>query len=260
MHKFITDGWAVVNLPDVSAVYAAIDGLEAEAYRITGAAVSLGEYHRYITDFDHFHLCMAQYFWEMEYGMAIARSCMPIVREFVGADIMAQYKPYLRIARPDERGDNIGYHKDTQYGQTPYELAIHVPFVDLDENMALKVISGTHLLHEDEFRPTASEKRLDNKKHELGYPYAPKLLSPPPGAALTPMALTIGQVAVFSPALFHGQETNEGESTRMSIDLRVCNSFRCKPEKVGKEQNQYQLVEHSPTEILATKYMEAQHA
>ena len=40
-------------------------------------------------------------------------------------------KNLLRIARPFKEQDNIGLHKDTIYGQNPYEMSIHVPLMNL---------------------------------------------------------------------------------------------------------------------------------
>lgn len=259
--KFIADGWVIVNLPDPTPVHNAVEDLAAEAYNITGAVVPLGEIHRYINDFEHFHLKLASYFWEKEHGLKIASACLPIIKDFIGLDIMAQYKPYLRVARPGYRVDNIGYHKDTQYGQTPLEIAIHIPFVDLDENSAINVISGTHLLSEKEFAPKMSIRTdRDSVKHTLGYPYSPKCLDVLPGLNLTPLVMTVGQVAIFTPALFHGQEVNCGLNTRISADIRMINTYACPIEKIGEEQNQYMSISNSPAEILAKKYLEAQNA
>lgn len=260
IEKFITDGWAIVNIPDTSAVNSAIEDLEAEAYRLTGASVPLSELLRYITDFDHFHLSMANYFWEREHGMRIAATCLPVLKDFIGLDILVQYKPYLRISRPGMAEDNIGYHKDTQYGQLPYEIALHVPFVALDEKSSMRVISGSHLLHEGKFTSAAAQQQArDGIKHTLGYPYSPKRLNVPDGAVMQSLSMKVGQMAIFTPALFHGQEINEGENTRISIDLRVVNKFRCPADKIGKGQNQYQPVANSPCETLATRYYEAQN-
>ena len=53
-------------------------------------------------------------------------------------DLKALKKPFLRIARPFKIEDNIGLHKDTIYGQSPYEMSIHVPLMSLGNKSCLK--------------------------------------------------------------------------------------------------------------------------
>ena len=74
---------------------------------------------------------MAKYFWSNELCYKLARAEIELLEGFIGADLHVQQRAYLRIARPGIREDNLGFHRDTFYGQSPYEVAIHVPLVDL---------------------------------------------------------------------------------------------------------------------------------
>ena len=62
-----------------------------------------------------------------------------------------QKKPFLRIARPFKEQDNIGLHKDTIYGQNPYEMSIHVPLMNLGPKSCLKFAENSHLLNDKKF-------------------------------------------------------------------------------------------------------------
>ena len=62
-----------------------------------------------------------------------------MLKEFTGIDIHIQKNPFLRIARPNKIEDNIGFHRDTLYGQSQFEVSVHVPLVNLDKSFMLKV-------------------------------------------------------------------------------------------------------------------------
>ena len=144
--KFLHDGWVIVDLPN-RITDSILSDIENKISCGTSAI------HNYYDDesVKKLHVSLSKYFWKQEYSLAIADAMLPIIQQLIGLDVMVQYNPYLRIARPNKPQDNIGYHKATQYGQSPYELAVHIPFVNLDEKSAICVISGSHLLSEDVF-------------------------------------------------------------------------------------------------------------
>src|SRR5438132_8166557 len=99
----------------------------------------------------------------------------------MGPDLDVQSAPYLRIVRPAKAQDNIGYHRDTVYGGSPYELSVFVPFVELAAGAALSVEPGSHLKAERDIpfvRMAISDKVVmkGSLKHTLGFPYAPQVL------------------------------------------------------------------------------------
>jgi len=47
-----------------------------------------------------------------------------------GPDIDLQTFTYLRIARPGAELDNIGMHRDTDYGNSAFEVSLSLPLVD----------------------------------------------------------------------------------------------------------------------------------
>jgi ectoine hydroxylase-related dioxygenase (phytanoyl-CoA dioxygenase family) len=243
--KFIRDGWVIVdvNIPIFPFGKIAPDTDDETAKKL--------------------HIDISEVLWREEYSLFITPHLLPIVQQLIGLDVMVQYYPYFRLARPNKPQDNIGYHKDTQYGQTPYELAVHIPFVDLDEKTAIRVISGSHVMPESYFeRVTADGKPIEKGSIEnrAGRPYLPKCLRVPDGMHTTPLTMKVGQCAIFSPAIFHGQEVNEGDVTRVSCDLRFVSSHHAYKVRVGKIHAGYVPVSQSPVEMLSKKYYEAQNA
>src|SRR5262249_35005727 len=111
----------------------------------------------------------------------IFRPNAQVFLSLLGTEIDIELAPYLRIVRPDRPEDNIGIHRDTVYGASPFEISVFVPFVDLDDGAALRVEPGSHLKSEAEipFVRTESADPLlvkGSPKHQLGYPYAPQVL------------------------------------------------------------------------------------
>lgn len=256
--KFLHDGWAIVDIPQPDAIYEIARLLELRTSSI------LPSLHKYYDDetIKKLHVSLSKYFWQQEFSLLLADAMLPIIRHLIGLDIMVQYNPYLRIARPNKPQDNIGYHKDTQYGQSPYELAVHIPFVDLNKKSAIRVISGSHLMAERAFSAVTPEGPRIEKgsiENHIGRPYMPKCLAMPEGMEITPLSVKVGQAAIFTPAIFHGQEVNEGSVTRVSCDLRFVNSRAPVELKQGKVHAGYIQVSQSPVEILATEYREAQN-
>lgn len=245
IEKFVRDGWVIVNhdLQDLDKLVPtiSIDLEDMETKKL--------------------HIQYSEKMWQSDFSLQLAWGLLSIIQQLLGLDIMVQYMPYLRIARPHKPQDNIGYHKDTQYGQTPYELAVHIPFVDLDEKSAIRVISGSHLMPESMFeKVTADGQRVEKGSIEnrIGKPYLPKCLKVPNGMEMTPLAMKVGQCAIFSPAIFHGQEVNEGDVTRVSCDLRFVNSRHADEVRLGKTHAGYVSVSQSPVEKIATQYYGAQ--
>ena len=243
--RFLKDGWCIVDVPYIVPPIVLPPDLE-----------KLDE-----SDFKKLHICVSEQFWEKEYSLRLAQSLLPTIHKLIGLDIMVQYNPYVRLARPNKPQDNIGYHKDTQYGQTPYELAVHIPFVDLDEKSAIRVISGSHLMPESAFQKVTGDGPLVQKgsiENRIGKPYAPKRLLVPDGMETTPLSMKVGQAAIFTPAIFHGQEVNDGSTTRVSCDLRFVNTLHADKVRVGKVHAGYVPVSMSPVEMLAAEYYQTQ--
>jgi hypothetical protein len=248
VEKFIRDGWCIVdNVTDRFGEF-----LSPRDFEFLGELDDKSA--------KDFHIKWSEVMWAREVGLRLAEDLLPIIKQLLGPDVMVQYYPYFRIARPNKPQDNIGYHKDTQYGQTPYELAVHIPFVDLDEKSALRVISGSHLMPESAFTritndgPHIEKGSIENR---IGRPYLPKCLKVPEGMETTPLTMKVGQAAIFSPAIFHGQEVNEGTMARVSCDMRFVSARHADKVQVGKCHAGYVHFSQSPVEEMAMKYYEA---
>lgn len=176
----------------------------------------------------------------------------------VGIDLHIQSRPYLRISRPGVVTDNIGFHRDTWYGDTPYELSVWIPFTETDEGSALRVAPGSHVWSEEK-NPV---ERIDGKvekgsvKHSLGFIHSsPKRLVHAPKTIA--LKVPVGSMAVFPLSLLHGVEVNKSDKTRISMDCRIANSLAPIALSRSRDTNYYERLSISPVTSQALRYEEA---
>ena len=259
---YAAHGWCVVDLLDTDTIIRVGEALETKLRELCGdERATLSRYHEFVGDACHeeTHWQLSNFLWERDIGLEIGRSQLALFREFIGPDTHIQRQPYLRIARPGKPEDNIGLHRDTFYGQTPYEVYVHIPFTDVDDGSALQVVSGSHVRAETDYTVIPLGKAAWDKgspKHEMGFPYAPKKIADDLSTQLRPVALRVGQAMIFSPALVHGQEINVGSTTRISIDLRIVNSLAPINIKEGGNSRGYAVLCQSSVIKQARLYYE----
>ena len=241
LNNFAQNGWIVVNLPNPTPVWEAREQLQQYLCRIINKKISLEEYHLIAED-DAFHtqtqIEMTSFFRKEKLARKVFLEQADFFRELIGLDLLIQANPYLRMTRPGKPQDNVGYHRDTFYGGSPYELSVILPFVDCDAQMTLKVISGSHILSEQLFpvvQHTSNDVTKGSEKHKLGFLYAPKLMDPSIEEKMQPAPIKIGQILLFSLSTVHGSNENRGQKTRWSSDIRLVNAlapvnFKDRPE------------------------------
>lgn len=258
MHSefFEKNGWAVLDLKNPGSVFKARERLEAKLAELFGKHVSLENY-RCDDDASHTEIQveMTKFFREECIGPKIISSEAVLFHELIGLDLKVQRNPYLRITRPGKPQDNIGYHRDTFYGGSPYELSVLVTFVDLPKESSLSVLSGSHT-HGEEHYPTHQVDGGISKgsaKHQLGFLYAPKLMDDSIEAQMEPIPLKMGQCLVFSLSTVHGSRINSGNVSRWSSDIRVVNSFH--PVDLSARPDYYMPLSSSPVTKSVQRYL-----
>ncbi len=225
-------GWLAIDLPDPSPVFAVRDQLlarlRAECLPNLGR---LEEYHVLAVD-DEQHVAflhgLATYYWERDLGRTIITANIDFFRRLVGADLHVQRYPYLRVVRPSRTRDAAPLHRDTYYGASPFEVSVWIPFTDVDAASAMRVVSGSHLEPDRDYpfeQRQSEDVKIHSPKHELGFPYAPKLLEAAVLERAEPVPLRVGQALIFGLSLVHGGGVNTGTRTRFSTDIRVANSL-----------------------------------
>lgn len=143
-----------------------------------------------------------------------------------GPDIDLQTNTYLRIARPNQELDNIGMHRDTDYGNSAFEISISLPLISQTQGCGLNIVPKSHLFTEHIVEQVNREDvEKGTNKNEMGFLYAPKQLKNLKEEQLKCISLPFGNGLGFSLGLIHGQKINTSNMTRWSIDFRLKNSF-----------------------------------
>lgn len=226
------EGYAVIDLPNPEYAVEVREVLGKKLRATLGdASATLETYHERIDDEERhleIHAAIMKVARERKVTRHILKGQLPFLRELFGPDIAMTCRDNVRIVRPGIESDNLGFHRDYDYGNTAYELNILVPFVGVDEYSGLSVVPKSHLLEDEELgleqtlHPTITK---DSVKHQLGFMYAPKIIrNLDMNAAIAP-PLNIGQALVFLPHCVHGQIVNSGTVTRWSLDVEVCNAL-----------------------------------
>ena len=143
----IKTGYQKVKFNDLTVLKDVHNKIKLKINKILNKKIELADYHTIgLSDKKHQQVQwkLASYFWKNQLHVRLIRSILPFIEKSLGPDLLVQRKPFLRIARPNEYSDNIGYHKDTIYGQSPYEISIHFPLLDLNRNSCLKFVKGSH--------------------------------------------------------------------------------------------------------------------
>ncbi len=232
--SFRQKGWFVLTLADAGPVRRARQNILDELHRAAkDPALTLENYHEsFPQDEEHtrMQLHLTEYFRQNHLGPEVIRANADFFKSFIGPDINVQSNPYLRIVRPGKPQDNVGFHRDTFYGGSPYELSVWIPLVDIDASAALSVISGSHVSAEADF-PTTQIQNPDplvtkgSPKSKLGFLYAPKIIHPSKLKDAVPVPLRVGEALVFSLSLTHGTVENRSAVSRWSADVRVVNAL-----------------------------------
>lgn len=263
--KFVRDGWLLMDLAPASArivkrVQSFFLKRLADQWHIR--LRRLEDYHKVVTDDDlntRIQTDFTEWFQVEGYGRQIIAGSLDGFRKLLGPDLHVQKYPYVRIARPGLAQDNIGIHRDTHYGCSPYEVSVSIPFTDVPAKGALGVLTGSHIIAESELPVTQISSGIDkgSTKHKLGFLYAPKVMSSEVRSKVKPVRVAVGKALIFSLSLVHGQEINRSQNTRITTDIRLVNSFAPIAWSRNVHGDYYEPLCASPVAEQARQYLAA---
>lgn len=263
---FRENGWMVVKLPNPEPVYATRAGLLKELRQLTGdRTITLEDYHKVVKDKEvhtELHIRLGKFFRKEQFGKKIISAQVDFLKALLGRDLNVQSDPYLRITRPGKPEDNIGYHRDTFYGCSAFELSVLVPYVDVPVESTISILPGSHIRPESDFPTTqvdnAQVEKGSDKHRILGVPYSYKVIDPACTANMQPVPLKLGEAVIFSLATVHGSVENRGKNCRWSSDIRVVNSLALLQSSV--KPGFYEQLSSSVVSEIANTYNKAQLA
>jgi sporadic carbohydrate cluster 2OG-Fe(II) oxygenase len=256
------EGYLLTALENQECVFDFRDKLERLVRKNVSGEATLENYHEFVSNNDEnirIHYKLSKLFWEGHWHLEVFERNKDFFQGLVGRDLDIQAKPHLRLARPEKPQDNIGFHRDTDYGASAYELSCVFSLTNLNNLSALRLVPNSHSLLEVKVTAVKNkDSEKDSIRHQLGVPYFLKTLADENlKKKLIPVPMKIGEVLVFSLAVIHGQEINKGSDTRWSIDARIKNSFI----QSGSRSDYYRNFDTSPaTQAGITHYKDNKQA
>jgi hypothetical protein len=253
---FGTEGYLVKTLNNVECILDVRAQFDKHLKRRVSSEATLETYHNFVTNDEdqveiHYHL--SQLFWSGQWHLEIFRKNKDFFGEVIGPDLDIQTKPHFRLTRPEKPQDNIGFHRDVEYGSTAYEISCLFTLTKLDALAAIQIVPGSHSLTEIKVKATNNDEvEKGSIKHQLGVPYLLQTLDDDLiRAKLIPIPMEIGEVLCFNLAVIHGQEVNRSSNTRWTVDTRIKNSFV----KSGSREDYYTIFSSRPaTKTAITHY------
>lgn len=218
-------GFVIYQGLDFSAIKKLTANLEQQLRQELNEHVTLENYHLHVPD-DKIHKAlqfkMFNILGQSKTHIKLVEHNREVFEGIYGLDIDIQVSPYLRVARPGKICDNIGLHRDTFYGNSAFEVSNSVNLTEVNEKGALNIVAGSHRLGEIATRQTVSEDVVKGSDaNKMGFLYAPKVVQKADEYQLTPVPLQAGQILMFSLGVLHGQEVNNDDKTRWSVDFRL---------------------------------------
>jgi ectoine hydroxylase-related dioxygenase (phytanoyl-CoA dioxygenase family) len=220
-------GFAVVRLDDAQPVVDARQAVLAKLRRLTSdASITLEHYHR--LDFDDARHTEIQFqlttlFRREGFARRIAEANLSLLAALAGGDLDIQTQPFLRITRPHKPQDNVGFHRDTFYGDSPWAMNLSLPLVDVPAEAALCILAGSHVWAESDVPFAQSQDAEVTKgsvRHQLGFAYAPKVIDARVTAQVEPAPAALGEAVAFAGAIVHGTVANNASTCRWTTDIR----------------------------------------
>lgn len=261
VHDFIDQGYFIKTFDDLTGLQTIKEICEQECQNLSSDFTALENYHLLnIGDDEHhkFQYMLFEKLNALQLHADFVKANLPFFQSLIGPDIDIQSGLYLRIARPNRSYDNIGLHRDTDYGNSAYEVSLSLPLVNQVEGTGLRILPKSHTDYRHRFEQV---KRQDvnrgDDKNKMGFLYAPKVPQNLCHEKVKCIDINYGQGLGFTLGLVHGQEQNTSNITRWSIDFRFRNSFH--PMNKNLKQGYYKPLVSGPVRSIGDQYYQNNH-
>jgi sporadic carbohydrate cluster 2OG-Fe(II) oxygenase len=165
-----------------------------------------------------------------------------IVDLIVGNELAIQKNINLSIQLPNDSSSILNIHSDTTTGESPYQVVLWVPLMDVFKSKSmfvfplkdsLKTIKNLNKL-------SSFDRYFKDNKKKIKF-----------------LNLKFGQFLIFSPNLLHGNVINKTTETRFSLNIRLKSLFSPYNKIKGSDRKLgyfYFPLNVKPTTILGSNY------
>ena len=130
----------------------------------------------------------------------------------VGNELVMQRKVNLSIQMPNDKSSILPVHADTWSGDSPYEVVLWLPFVDVAKTQSMFILP----MAQNQLHVAAMEKKGISKTQEIMDEIKEDVIW---------LELKYGQGIIFTQNVMHGNVLNEEKTTRWSCNCRFKSAF-----------------------------------
>lgn len=134
------------------------------------------------------------------------------LNHIVGNELVMQRKINLSIQMPGDESSILPVHADTWSGDSPYEVVLWIPFVDVSKTQSMFILP----IKENQKHLSRMEKKgmltTDDIMDEIR-------------ADVTWLDMKYGEAIIFTQNIMHGNVLNEESTTRWSTNCRFKSAF-----------------------------------
>jgi hypothetical protein len=219
---------AFLNPEDFEQIQLGIKTLISDKIIEAGSQIDdvfeLEKYHLYVDDELHLKVAkLIQTGWNVNQFPIDIERVNRRISEIIGQPVCTKAKHvdmnnfFVRIVRPQNFQDNNPPHRDVWLDRLRDAVNIYTPICGSNDQSALGLIPGSHLLKESEIERTADGAILNGTSYTVPCVISiqgeiPSLIRPNPKE---------NEVMLFSPYLVHGGGYNfNADVTRISLEIR----------------------------------------
>lgn len=176
-------------------------------------------------EFDELHYFLTNALWESGLHLDLMQAETHQLQSIFGVDLDIQARPHLRITRPNRASDNVGLHRDIDYGASIYEYSLWTPISYWADGGGMQLLNDSLKKGYDGYEMFVQEtsQAKGSKKNIAGHPYKTNnvKLTATEYASLEEPRVDYGSCLVIPQMMVHGSEVNTSGSTRVSFDMRI---------------------------------------
>ena len=199
--------------------------------------INLKDHHKIQSDFQKYILKKKIYFKLIHYYKNY-------FTKIIDQNISVTNQVNFRVVRPFNGLDNIGFHRDTDLGHTPFELNVWIPLFDTVKKNSLCILPKSHLKKLDffKFKKLKTAVKRGGKENKMGFLYKSFKFKNLNQNLMKPITVNFGEILIFYSSCMHGTTSNTSKLTRFSFDFNISNSFFPITKKHHGNEEKYQEV------------------
>ena len=182
--------------------------------------------HLYLDDNEIINLqyALTEYIWHEQIQDKIIHHLYQYLFKLYNSEFQIQSYPHVRISRPNKPIDNVGFHRDTDYGASTKEISVWVPFTKFSTGSAMMLLPNS-IQNTTIFETYIHENNIEKGsiRNLIGIPYSNVRVKLEDNMRknLVEPRVNFGSVLLIPQDTVHGSELNGSNNTRLSMDIRV---------------------------------------